>query len=89
MYTIVYTSPFEKSFKKLDAAVRKRILQKVKWLAGHLELLNQPVQYLPADLAGLKKYRIGDWRLLFWVDHEKQTITLYLIEHRRSVYRQF
>lgn len=30
------------------------------------------MKYLPKDLEGLQKYRIGDWRILFWVDHKKK-----------------
>lgn len=40
----------------------------------------------PKDLKGLQKYRIGDYRILLWVDHDKRVITIYGVEHRRSVY---
>lgn len=89
MYQVVYTPTFEKAFKKLDNSVGERIIQKIQWLSGHPEFLNQSVKYVPSALLGLKKYRIGNWRLLFWVNHEKQIITLYLIDHRGSVYTRF
>lgn len=85
MFQVVFTSTFEKSFKKLDKIVQRRILAKIKWLADHPEVF-QSVKYLPAELVGLKKYRIGDWRILFWADHQKKIVTLYLVEHRRSIY---
>ena len=44
------------------------------------------MKYLPSDLKGLHKLRVGDHRVLFWTDHRTQTITLYGVEHRRSVY---
>jgi mRNA-degrading endonuclease RelE of RelBE toxin-antitoxin system len=39
-------------------------------------------------LQGLQKYRIGDWRVLFWVDHQRQAITLYTVEHRSRIYKR-
>mgnify|MGYP001575767429 FL=1 len=86
MYEVLVTPTFEKSFKKLDKSIRKRISEKIIWLADHPELLTQTVQYLPEDLKGLKKYRVGDWRILFWVDQRQCAITLYLVDHRRAVY---
>jgi len=45
------------------------------------------MKHLPRDLAGLHKYRIGDYRVLFWVSRSQRVLTLYGVEHRRSVYR--
>lgn len=50
------------------------------------ETLKFPLQHPPKDLKGLQKYRIGDYRILLWVDHKARQITLYGVEHRRSVY---
>jgi len=35
---------------------------------------------------GLHKYRVGDYRVLLWVDREAGVLTLYGIQHRREVY---
>jgi mRNA-degrading endonuclease RelE of RelBE toxin-antitoxin system len=43
---------------------------------------------LPDDLQGLQKYRIGDCRVLFWVDHARHVITLYTVEHRSRIYKE-
>ncbi len=45
------------------------------------------MKHLPKDLAGLHKYRIGAYRVLFWVNRSERTLTLYGVEHRRSIYR--
>jgi mRNA-degrading endonuclease RelE of RelBE toxin-antitoxin system len=42
--------------------------------------------YRTKDLKGIQKYRIGDYRVLLWVDQKERQITLYGVEHRRSVY---
>jgi mRNA-degrading endonuclease RelE of RelBE toxin-antitoxin system len=45
------------------------------------------MKHLPRDLAGLRKYRVGAYRVLFWASHAQRVLTLYGVEHRRSVYR--
>jgi mRNA-degrading endonuclease RelE of RelBE toxin-antitoxin system len=71
----------------LDAHVARRIVAKIEWLAQHPEAIPAPMKHLPRDLAGLHKYRVGAYRVLFWVSHSQRTLTLYGVEHRRSVYR--
>lgn len=66
--------------------VAARIIEKIEWLAEHPELLKHPLKNMPRDLKGLQKYKVGDHRVLFWVDHNHKAITLYGVEHRRTVY---
>ena len=33
-------------------------------------------------------YRVGDYRVLLWVDHSKRVITLHTVGHRSEVYRR-
>ena len=88
VYQLHTTPTFERAFKRLDSARARQVGQKLKWLSDHPEVLRQPMRYLPADLQGLQKYRVGDWRVLFWVDHANRVMTLYDVEHRSKIYRQ-
>ena len=87
-YRVETTPTFDRAFKRLDSSTARQVISKLKWLSAHPEILHQPMRYLPADLHGLQKYRIGDWRVLFWVDHTKELITLYTVEHRSQVYKR-
>lgn len=87
MYKIETTSVFEKDFKKLDRSIAKRIIDRLGLLAKKPNLA-ESAKYLPKDLQGLHKYRVGDWRVLLWIDHQRKIITLYGVEHRRSVYKR-
>lgn len=89
MYQIKTTPTFDKDIKKLDRQIAKRIIEKIEYLSVHPEFLKFPVKYLPEHLEGLQKYRVGDWRVLFWVDRKKKEITLYGVEHRGRVYKKF
>ena len=86
-YRLDSTPTFEKAFKHLDHTTAHDIGAKLQWLSAHPELLRHPLRHLPPALKGLQKYRIGDWRVLCWVDHEPQIITLYMVEHRSRIYR--
>ena len=87
MYKIETTPTFEKDIKSISREVAARIINKIEWLAGHPELLRFSLKHLPKGLKNLQKYRIGNWRILFWVNHQNRTVTLYGVEHRRQVYR--
>lgn len=89
MYRVDTTPEFDKDLKKLDRGITIRILKKLDWLTQHPEVLKSPLKNLPKDIKGLQKYRVGDYRILLWVDHNKQIITLYSVEHRRSIYEDF
>lgn len=85
MYKVVYTSTFERSIKKLDKATAKRIINKISEATQNPHNI-KPLKYSPKDMPNLCKLRIGDWRILFWIDHKEKTITLYVVEHRSKIY---
>ena len=85
MYKVVYTKTFEKDFRKLDKVVIKRVSAKLLEAANNPHNI-KPLKYPPKGLEKLCKLRIGDWRILFWMDHKDKIITLYTIEHRSKIY---
>jgi mRNA-degrading endonuclease RelE of RelBE toxin-antitoxin system len=86
-FRIEQTPEFERDFARLDPEIARRIRRKVSWLAEHPEAIPTPMKHLPPDLEGLRKYRIGAYRVLFWANVAQRVLTLYGVEHRRSVYR--
>lgn len=88
MYKLTYTESFERDLERLDRTVAKRILSKLDYLADNPELAQQ-VAYLPKDLEGLCKYRVGDWRVFFWKEDKAKELVLYGVRHRREAYKLF
>ena len=70
--------------KKLTSAIQERILSKIRWLSENLD--NLTPQSLSADLSGLFKLRVGDYRIIYSFDTNKQCITVHKIGHRRDIY---
>ena len=87
MYRVVTTRQFDEDFRQLDHDVAVRVIAKIEWLSKHPEALRFPLKHVPRDLKGLHKYRIGNHRLLLWVDEKEEILTLYAIRHRSSIYK--
>lgn len=86
-YSVRPLPSFERSLDTLDKQIARRILGKINRLAENPELVKGPMGNMPKDLAGLHKGRVGDWRVFFWVDHEKKELVLYDIDKRDHVYK--
>ncbi|QWR78113.1 type II toxin-antitoxin system RelE family toxin [Candidatus Magnetomonas plexicatena] len=87
MYRVTFLPDAEKNFRKLDRSVQLKIAEKLDWLAENAEkIIHHPLVSLPEDLKGLCRIRVGNHRILYWIYHEEERISIYFIEHRRKVY---
>lgn len=87
-YQVTILPDAEEDLADLDPGIRKRCLTKIEWLSAHPEVLGKkPLQDLPVALKGLNSYRVGDWRILYWVYPAKKCIKIYGIQHRSQIYR--
>lgn len=83
---VILTETFKKQLKKLDAAISKRVLDYLE----QVELLDNPRsrgKALSSNLAGLWRYRVGDYRILCRIRDDKLIITVIEIAYRSAVYR--
>jgi len=83
-YRITYKRNVFKDYKKISSEICKKIINKIDELSN----LPYPVQSKP--LKG-KEYthrlRVGDYRVLYSVNEQKNEILVIKIKHRREVYR--
>jgi mRNA interferase RelE/StbE len=61
-YLIEYEPGAITDLEKLTQAVRLRVVKKINWLAENFDQINP--QPLTADLLGLFKLRVGDYRVI-------------------------
>jgi len=47
---------------------------------------HQNVKRLKGELAGLYRYRLGDWRVVYRIDDNLNRVVVLLVAHRREVY---
>ena len=58
----------------------------MKWLAENIDSIAP--KKLAGPLAGLCKLREGDYRIIYQVLHNEETIVVHAIGHRRDIYRK-
>lgn len=83
-YYVEFTLEAINDLEKLTSAIQERILSKIRWLAENFDILTP--QSLSADLSGLFKLRVGDYRIIYSFDRNKQCMTIHKIGHRRDIY---
>lgn len=86
-YEVIFAKTFANSLQKLDKELQKRILDKLDYLALNPDLIRK-VKYVPRDMEGLCKYRIGSWRILLFVNHDSRSLICHDIDHRSKVYKK-
>lgn len=83
-YKIEFLDEAAKDWLGLDYSVRKR-------LAGAIDRLkSKPDQYgdpLGGILHGLRRIRSGDYRIVYRVNEQAQTVEIGAVCHRRDVYQ--
>ncbi|MBN1900625.1 type II toxin-antitoxin system RelE/ParE family toxin [Candidatus Sumerlaeota bacterium] len=85
MYNINFTPQGFKSLESLDREIAQRILDKLKWFIEHIdEIRGMP---LSGEFTGLYKLRMGDWRIIYSIDHKERLITIHKTGHRKDIYK--
>lgn len=86
MYRVRILKAASQQLARLDKPTGRRIVERIHWLAANLEAIQ--LEALTGDLAGLYKLRLGDYRVIYEVLREEQTIVIHAIGHRREIYRR-
>ena len=82
---INYTPLASKQFSRLDKPIQIRI----KKYMTEVTALDDPSSRgkgLTANLSGLWRYRVGDYRILCCIKDDELIVTVLVIGHRSSVY---
>lgn len=87
MYRVVLTTAAEKFLhKKADRRLLEKLSEKIDNLAANPFAPN-PNATKMKDLEQGYRLRIGDWRMVYEVDQKTQTLIIWRIDHRSSVYK--
>ena len=85
MWRILYSDIVVKTdIPRLDRAVRQRIQKAIE-----TKLMLDPMRFgkpLQYSLHHLRSLRVGDYRVLYALDHAQQIVQIVSIGHRRDVY---
>lgn len=86
-WRIRFSKEADKSLRKLDRQVSARILDELE----EVSRLDDPCtrgKALVGNLAGLWRYRVGDYRVVCDIEDEVLVILVVGVAHRSSVYRR-
>ncbi len=86
MYQIRILDAAIRDLARLDPAVARRIVNRIRWFAENLDDIKR--EALTGDLAGLYKLRIGDYRVVYELVQSEQMMVIHLIGHRKEIYRK-
>ena len=85
-WRVEVSAPAQKSLRKLGKGEAERITRALLEIAA----LGDPRlrgHILVGGLAGLWRYRVGDWRVICWIEDERLVVLVVTIGHRREIYR--
>ena len=85
-YRIRILQAASRDLERLDKPTGRRIVQRINWLAANLDAIR--LEALTGDLAGLYKLRVGDYRVIYEVLWDEETIVIHAVGHRREIYRR-
>ncbi len=85
-WNLRFSQQADKSLRKLDKSDSSRIIRELE----HISTLDNPLTKgtaLKGNFRGLWRYRIGDYRAVCLIKHDKLIILVIDIDHRSRVYQ--
>jgi mRNA interferase RelE/StbE len=86
IWTVTFDVPAAKQFRKLDHQTQTRIMN---YLHGRIETSIDPRRFgkgLSNDMAGLWRYRVGDYRIICEIRDHELVVLVIGVGHRREIY---
>ena len=87
-YSVLVLHTAKQDLEKLDRSWRIRILERIEWLAKNAEQVSHHrLQGMPEDLAKLCRFRVGDYRILYWKKDSPPLLEIFRVTHRSEAYK--
>lgn len=83
-YVIGFRAATLNDMRRLDRSIINRVLETLLYLARNVNAL--PHQTLTGQLAGFYKLRIGDYRVIYRLEHDERLVIVEAVGHRRDIY---
>lgn len=82
-YRLAYRPTVLKDLASLELSLAQRLLDKTKWIASNIDNLRH--EAIAADLPGLSKYAVEDWRIFYSIDRDDHLIDIHGFIHQREL----
>lgn len=75
-----------REYKKLDPSIKPQVQAGIDALKKS-PLVGPKAKRLKGHLHGYCRYRVGDYRIVYFVDQKERAVLIDYIQHRKDVYR--
>jgi mRNA interferase RelE/StbE len=86
LWTVEFDDRARRELRKLDAQIQREILRYLRERIAGMENPRQFGKPLRMNLAGLWRYRVGDYRLICRLEENRLVVLVLQVGHRREVY---
>jgi len=83
-YTVTFTSDAQRDLRKLPSSIRPRIKAATDALADD----PRPSGVLKMSGVAAWRIRVGNYRVVYEIDDQAQTVTILVVGDRRDVYKR-
>ncbi len=84
-YSVILSFDAQEFFEEGSAALQRKLDRCFEMLKT--DPYSHPnIKQLKGDLAGYYRYRVGDYRVVYYIDEEQKQVVVTIIAHRREVY---
>ncbi|MBI2917320.1 MAG: type II toxin-antitoxin system RelE/ParE family toxin [Chloroflexi bacterium] len=70
----------------LDKAVAQRVLRRLQWLSDNVDTI--AAETLAGEFEGLRKLRVGSYRVLYTVTRAERVIIVHQLGDRKDIYKR-
>ena len=74
------------AFADVPRSELQRLVRKTEWLWSNRAVLNHT--FLTEKLNPFMRWRVGDYRIIYTFDRERDHLVIRLVGHRRDVYNR-
>jgi mRNA interferase RelE/StbE len=85
MFEVILSPEAQEFFAAVDRTLAKKLARCFAQLEREPRRHNS-IKLLTGKLAGRRRYRLGDWRVIFSIDAERNMVLVLSIAHRREIY---
>ena len=84
-WKVIFSKDAQNDLDALSSPIRERTFDKLEWFEINFDSIT-PL-FLTGKFAGLCKLRMGDWRVIYRIDWDKNQIIVLVVKHRSDVYK--
>ncbi len=85
MYELTLTLGARQNLVSLDSKIKRQITNRLRWLCENCDKCSHKA--LKGQFKGKFRLKSGNYRIIYTFDKHSQSITVFQIENRSSVYK--